>query len=76
MASPTVYSKVLRHGANGHLAQTAGEWEHALAYLLERPRDRRRQTETLKREVLEKWSLRRGYWRWPAAWNRLWRGET
>jgi glycosyltransferase involved in cell wall biosynthesis len=71
VASPTVYGRVLRHGQNGHLAATAGEWEHALASLLERPDDRAEQADALRREVLAKWSLRRNYWRWPHAWNRL-----
>jgi glycosyltransferase involved in cell wall biosynthesis len=71
VASPTVYGRVLRHGQTGHLASTANEWEHALAYLLEHPDDRAEQAEALKREVLEKHSLRKNYWRWPHAWHRL-----
>ena len=71
VASPTVYGKVIRHAANGHLASTAGEWEHALAYLLERPKNRAVQAENLKRDVLERWALRKNSWRWPAAWHRL-----
>jgi glycosyltransferase involved in cell wall biosynthesis len=71
VASPTVYGNVIRHGRNGHLAATANEWEHALAYLLERPANRAMQAANLRRDVLEKWSLRANYWRWPYAWNRL-----
>ena len=71
VASPTVYGRVLRHAANGHLASTAGEWEHALAYLLERPENRAMQAENLKHDVLQKYALRKNSWRWPAAWNRL-----
>jgi glycosyltransferase involved in cell wall biosynthesis len=71
VASPTVYGKVIRHAANGHLASTADEWEHALAYLLEHPKNRGVQADNLKHDVLQRWTLRKGYWRWPAAWNRL-----
>jgi len=71
VASPTVYGNVIRHGQNGHLAETANEWEHALAYLLEHPEDRAEQAAALQRDVLEKWSLRKNYWRWPHAWHRL-----
>jgi glycosyltransferase involved in cell wall biosynthesis len=71
VASPTVYGRVVRHGHTGHLASTAGEWEHALAYLLEHPEDRAEQADALRREVLAKWSLRGNYWRWPHAWHRL-----
>jgi glycosyltransferase involved in cell wall biosynthesis len=71
VASPTVYGNVVRHGVNGHLAERADEWEHALAYLLEHPDDRRGQAEALQRDVLGRWSLRQNYWRWPHAWHRL-----
>jgi glycosyltransferase involved in cell wall biosynthesis len=74
VASPTVYGNVIRHGQNGHLAERADEWEHALAYLLEHPEDRAEQAAALQRDVLERWSLRKNYWRWPHAWHRLAQG--
>jgi glycosyltransferase involved in cell wall biosynthesis len=74
VASPTVYGKVIRDCDNGWLADTPERWEGVLAYLLEREAERYYSAQALKRDVLERWSLKRHYWRWPAAWNRLHQG--
>ena len=75
VASPTVYQRVIDHGRSGAVVATADEWEEALSRLVE-DEDRRRATAAaLKADVLAKWSLKQNYWRWPAAWNRLWRGQ-
>ena len=73
VASPTVYGKVLHEGETGFLVTSAGEWEDALAFLLDFPPVRRLVADKLRRQVLERHSLKKHYWRWPAVWNRLWR---
>jgi glycosyltransferase involved in cell wall biosynthesis len=74
VASPTVYRHVVRHGVNGLLAATAEEWEHGLAALLDGTFDRGALAGALHADVVGRYALKRHYWRWPAAWNRLWRG--
>ena len=76
VASPTVYRHVVDGGRTGFVVETAGQWEEALAILLRDEGIRRRMAEALKRDVLEKWSLRKNSWRWPAAWNRLMGGPA
>jgi hypothetical protein len=74
VASPTVYGRVIEPARNGYLASTADEWEYALTVLLELEEARRSMALTLERDVRRRWSLEANVWRWPAAWNRLWRG--
>jgi hypothetical protein len=64
---------VIEPARNGYLASTADEWEHALSVLLELEEARRSMALTLERDVRRRWSLEANLWRWPAAWNRLWR---
>lgn len=71
VASPTVYRHAITHGENGYLATTAEEWEEALSLLVEREALRYRLAAQLRRDVVERWSLKKNYWRWPMAWNRL-----
>ena len=71
VASPTVYGKVIDDGGNGFLAAGVKDWLVTLAYLVESEGNRRAAARALKRDVLERWSLKANYWRWPAAWNRL-----
>jgi glycosyltransferase involved in cell wall biosynthesis len=71
VASPTVYGKVIADEGNGFLAANADAWESCLEYLVGRPAWRGLAAENLKRDVLERWSLKANYWRWPAAWHRL-----
>jgi glycosyltransferase involved in cell wall biosynthesis len=73
VASPTVYGKVISDYETGFLASTADEWEKYLTYLVAKPAEEERRwvADALRRDVLEKWSLKTNYWRWPAAWNRL-----
>jgi glycosyltransferase involved in cell wall biosynthesis len=73
VASPTVYGKVLGGVGNGWLAETVDEWEEDLATLLACEDTRAHLAASLKRDVLERWSLGKNYYRWPATWNRLWR---
>ena len=76
VASPTVYRHSIEHAANGYLATTAEEWEYALASLIEHEGLRRFMAAELKRDVMAKWTVRRGVWRWPAAWARLLSGAA
>ena len=76
VASPTVYRHVIRHGENGLLASTASEWETCLAALLDGTFDRRGLAGALAGDVATRFSLKKAYWKWPAAWNRLWRGQS
>lgn len=71
VASPTVYRACIEHGRNGYLASTADEWEEHLAALVADPELRRYRADRLRRDVVEKWSLRENCWRWPAAWSEL-----
>ena len=71
VASPTVYGQCITDGLNGHLATTADQWEEYLSHYVELEDERYYTAGSLKRDVLEKWSLKKNYWRWPAAWRRL-----
>jgi O-antigen biosynthesis protein len=71
VASPTVYGKVIRHGWNGLLASRASEWEWALDEYLSNRDGQEMNATYLAHDVLERWSLKANYWRWPAAWRRL-----
>jgi glycosyltransferase involved in cell wall biosynthesis len=71
VASPTVYGQCVRDGENGFIARDAREWEFCLSRLIEDEEHRRGLAGALKRDVLERWSLRRNYRRWPNAWRRL-----
>jgi hypothetical protein len=75
VASPTVYGQSITDRANGLIASTADEWEHALSLLVESEPFRRRLREDLRRDVMSRWALRKNVWRWPAAWSRLVDGE-
>jgi hypothetical protein len=71
VASPTVYGKVIDSGRSGWVCEDQADWDVALAKLVEWRDTRRYFAENLKAEVLERWSLKANYWRWPAAWQRL-----
>jgi len=71
VASPTVYGKVVREPETGYLARDADEWDGALSLLVEQEGERLAAADALRDDVLERWSLKANYWRWPAAWRRL-----
>jgi glycosyltransferase involved in cell wall biosynthesis len=71
VATPTIYSQVIEHGRTGYLAETADEWEAALAELVSRPALRAMIARRLLRVVERKCSLRENLWRWPAAWSAI-----
>lgn len=71
VASPLVYSEVIEHGETGFLAETADEWEWALAQLVEQTKLRRRLARRLFARVKREHSLERQLWRWPDAWQQI-----
>lgn len=71
VATPTVYGKLISHGENGYLAETADEWETALMDLVERPSHRAILARRLQRHVERRCSLAENLWRWPAAWSAI-----
>jgi glycosyltransferase involved in cell wall biosynthesis len=71
VATPTVYGSVIEHGRTGYLAETADEWEAALAELVARPALRAMMARRLLRQVERQHSLERELWRWPAAWQTI-----
>jgi glycosyltransferase involved in cell wall biosynthesis len=71
VASPTVYGHSITDAVNGYLALDADSWEEALSGLVANADLRRNLAARLKADVLEKWSLKKNYRRWPEAWRRL-----
>ena len=71
VASPTVYRHCIDGGRTGFLVETAAAWEEAIALLIRDEGVRRTLASNLKVEAQTRWSLRKNYWRWPAAWHRL-----
>lgn len=71
VATPTLYGKVVQHGHSGYLAETADEWEWALADLVtNRPR-RERLARNLLEKVAREHSLRVNAHRWTNAWTSI-----
>ena len=71
VATPTVYGGLIEHERTGYLAETADEWEHALAELVERPALRAIMATRLLKVVERKHSLRGNLHRWPEAWSAI-----
>ena len=71
VATPTLYREIIRDGDTGLLAETADEWEAALARLVEDAALRRALARRLGREVESKYSLQSFAWRWLEAWDSL-----
>lgn len=67
VATPTLYGRVVTHGEDGLLAETADEWEAALSRLLDDPAERRRLWRNQRRRVAAEHSLDKNLWRWPAG---------
>jgi glycosyltransferase involved in cell wall biosynthesis len=68
VATPTIYGKLIEDGVTGYLAETADDWEAALAELIERPAQRAMVARRLLRHVERHCSLDGQLWRWPDAW--------
>lgn len=71
VATPTLYSQIVRDSDTGYLAETADEWEAALARLIEDAALRRALARRLGREVERSHSLQRFAYRWLDAWGEL-----
>jgi glycosyltransferase involved in cell wall biosynthesis len=71
VATPTLYSSVVTHGADGLLAQTADEWAARLAYLLDNPAERKRLRRNQRRRIMQHHTLDQQSWRWPAAYQTI-----
>ena len=71
VATPTLYGQVIADGTDGLLAETAAEWEAALARLVEDAELRRQVWRAQRRRVACEHSLERNWQRWPIAWARI-----
>jgi len=70
VVSPTLYGAFVTDGVDGLVAETANEWEHQLARLIEH-RDLRRRLWHAQRRRVTLHSLEANWWRWPQAWQRI-----
>lgn len=71
VASPTVYGRIIKSGANGYIASTEQQWYNRLRLLVESPTKRHRLGKALKQTVLAAHTLEKNAWRWPVAWSNL-----
>lgn len=70
VASP-FYAGLVDHGASGFIAESVGEWEDALAVLIEQHATRKMMAKRLLRTVEKRHTLAGNLWRWPAAWSAI-----
>lgn len=71
VASPTIYADVLTPGRTGLLAETAADWEAALAGLLDGRKERQRMARRWQAEVRARYTLETDWAAWPRAWAAL-----
>jgi glycosyltransferase involved in cell wall biosynthesis len=71
VASPRPYKQVVQHGAHGYIAETVEEWESALLDMLDNAPRRHRLRKNLRHHIMQKWSLRQNWQRWPLAWTEI-----
>lgn len=71
VATPTLYREIIRDGDTGYLAETADEWETALAKLIEDVALRRALARRLGRVVERDYSLQIHAHKWLGAWRFL-----
>lgn len=71
VATPTLYGKDVQHGHTGYLAETADEWEWALADLIQNRDRRKRLARNLLVKVQREHSLRVNAHRWMEAWTSI-----
>jgi hypothetical protein len=71
VATPTLYGQVIDNGVDGLLAETADEWEAALARLLEDPPLRQELQRAQKRRIYQRHSLEQNWHNWPLAWAEI-----
>lgn len=70
VASP-FYAGLVDNGSSGFIAESAGEWEDALAQLVEQHATRKMMARRLLRTVQKRHTLAGNLWRWPAAWSQI-----
>jgi glycosyltransferase involved in cell wall biosynthesis len=68
VVSPTLYGPYVTDGEDALVAETADEWEHALARLVEDAGLRRRLRRAQRHRLACEHSLEQNWWRWPNAW--------
>lgn len=71
VASPTLYSGLVKDGASGLICETADEWTAALGRLVNSNAERQMMATRLLRAVEKRHALSVNLWRWPAAWNQI-----
>lgn len=71
VATPTLYREIIRTNDTGLLAETADEWEAALARLIADGQLRRALARRLGRVVESQYSLQRKAYLWLGAWDAL-----
>jgi glycosyltransferase involved in cell wall biosynthesis len=76
VVSPTLYGQDVTDGVDALVAETADEWEHALARLIDDANLRRRLQRAQRRRVAQQHSLANNWQNWPQAWSSLLRRQT
>lgn len=71
IASPTVYGAFIRPGVDGLIADSADDWEWAIAQLVENPGRRQLLAANLLERVEAEHSLAGTVHRWPGAWSTI-----
>jgi len=71
VATPALYGQTIEDGVDGLLAETAREWEGALATLIESKLTRRELRAGQLHRIRCDHSLTGNAWRWPAAWTQI-----
>ena len=71
VVSPTLYGAVVQDGVDGLAAETAAEWEAALARLIESCQLRRTLWRAQRRRIAQDHSLERHVLEWPKAWQHI-----
>jgi len=71
VVSPTLYGAVSSDGEDALIAETACEWEAALARLIESRELRRRLYRAQRRRIAREHSLERNVLAWPRAWAQI-----
>jgi len=71
VVSPTLYGPYVTNDQDALVAETAAEWEHALARLIDDAYLRRRLRRAQRQRILTEHALAQNWWRWPQAWSNI-----
>jgi glycosyltransferase involved in cell wall biosynthesis len=71
VSSPTLYEQAVTDEQDGLIAETATEWETALARLIEDGELRKRLRRAQRRRIAEHHTLARHAHEWPKAWRQI-----